>query len=78
MIGLTLTDVLIGLGGILVVVAIVMVTRHRSAPTHPRSASHAGHEIEAEEELNLLKSGSLWGDVQQPRLAEGRRGRRRS
>jgi len=66
-------DLLLIVAVLLLVLAVFLVSRHygRGETTSPTSRSRS----EAEEELNLLKGGSLWGDVYLPRFVS-RRGRR--
>ena len=68
MAGMSLLDVLLVVGGLLLLLVIVMAVRHRSTHNLAGRSPTRDELMVAEEELNLLKGGSLWGDVHQPRF----------
>ncbi|MGD2101720.1 MAG: hypothetical protein PVG83_05735 [Acidimicrobiia bacterium] len=74
--GLGLIEVALVAGLCLLLVAVVLAMRRRSSFPHSMSSRSSGGRRAAEEELNLLKGGSLWGDVYAPRFVSGRRLRR--
>lgn len=60
----------------LLVIAIPVVAHRRSAGAHRKPTPASPDRMAAEQERDLLKGGSLWADVSQPRYVPRRPHRR--
>lgn len=67
---------LAGLAVLVVIFAIRWALGHRASDSHGRVKPPSRTRLEAEEERDLLKTGSLWGDVPHPLFAPRSRSHR--